>query len=123
MKYYAAAAVVAAFVIGLSGLRKDWRADRDSPQWRQPSGWPYTAEAWLGFRRLTLPAVLTTACLGVGVASRALLIPAGIAFLVLIVLGLLVFAVNWPKRLVPPARRADIGVLTAYLGRRRSQAT
>jgi len=94
-----------------------WRNGRTNSSGRQPVWWPYGDAGWLAYARF-IPTGGVGACLGTasevvtGTLSTALLF----AMLACFVVAWSIIAFNHPKRLVPPARRADPGLLTSWWG-------
>jgi hypothetical protein len=113
-------AIWAAVLLAAVGLWKTWNAASDHRSFQTPPWFPYGEIWWTGYRRIQLPAALV-------VVSMALFQtlssgrPAAVALVGFLTGSLLACAValfNRPKALVPPACRAQPGVVAELRARR-----
>jgi hypothetical protein len=110
--------VTVAFWIGTAfvvlALVRLWNAPLDHPSYRLPPWWPWSERWWQGYRRGLVPAAVTSLAIALTLTLPApLAAPVGLVGIVagvLLDVGIVLF--NRPRFLVPPACRAQRGVLT-----------
>lgn len=114
------AVVDVAALAGAYGLVRRWAAPADHWSHEMPPYWLGGPRSWRAYRRAAAPLALGGVSLAVGVTFDSTMPYAGLAFLGVVPLLVAMIAFfNRPKWLVPPACRADKGLVDEWRTRRR----
>jgi hypothetical protein len=119
--YFVAALFLALTLAGAWKLRESWSRS-PSELGKPPPWWPWGVHAWNAFDRQLVPSLPGVALLALGLVFPEQAIWAFLFMLVIVPLGVSIALFNRPKFLVPPAMRAQPGLISAYsktVGRRR----
>lgn len=114
------AVVDVAAIAGIYGSVLRWNAPSDHWSYKMPPYWLGGPRSWRAFRRAERPLGVGALSLGAGATFESTMPYAGIVFLGVVPLLVAMIALfNRPKWLVPPACRADQGLVEEWRTRRR----